>query len=245
MDHISETLEALSDGATAKRLGRQFSSLRGVRGVPMGEVARIAAAAYNRSRPRLSRDEDALGALFSTAWEDGLVAVGLLAVCACDDPLDAMEIALEWTERIDDIATADSVGQLVLAPAVVLADQQPRVVSALLNKRRPEARRVLAAMGLGWTTALVQGPAAAPMRAQVKQRRLRMVDRALSDRIHHVCDAVVHDEAATVRKALRRLLRAWTEDDAAAVVAWGDTQRGGLPKMLGAEVARARRAGGT
>lgn len=51
----------------------------------------------------------------------------------------------------------------------------------------------------------------------------------------------VRDEDAGVRKALRRVLRAWAKHDPASLVTWADGVRGGLPRLLGDEVQRARR----
>jgi hypothetical protein len=244
MDHISETLEALSDPQTAKRAGQHTRSLRGIRGVPNGEIARVAAAAWQDDPPSVPEDSDDLTALFGAAWEDGLVAIGLLAACAPDAPGAALELALDWAGRVDDVATADALGQLVLAPAVLLTDRQSEVLAELAQHHRPEVRRIVAAMGLGFTTSAVQGPAGAPLRERVGSTRLQMVDKAFSRRLGPVCDALAHDDAPPVRKAMRRLLRAWTDDDPQAVVAWAESQLGGLHKMLGSEVKRARRQAG-
>jgi hypothetical protein len=87
----------------------------------------------------------------------------------------------------------------------------------------------------------VEGPAAAPLRARLGQPRVRFVDEALSPAIADLCTAFLRDEAATIRKALRRILRSWADSDPAGVAAWADTVKGGLPKLLQPEVRRARK----
>src|SRR5690606_1513532 len=104
---VSETLELASDETTARKLRKQVSTLRGLRGVPLGEVARIAASTWEASRPELPAAEDALNQLFGTAWEDGLVAVGLLAAALPDAPAEALRVGLQWVDRLDEHGTAD------------------------------------------------------------------------------------------------------------------------------------------
>ena len=76
----------------------------------------------------------------------------------------------------------------------------------------------------------------------VIQKKLRMVEHARSDLLHDHVLAWLHDESPMVRKAMRRVLRAWADDDPKAVVRWGDAAGGGLPKLLRPEVKRAARA---
>ncbi len=242
MEEVSELLEAMADAGTARSAGKQLTCLRGIRGVPPGEIARIADAAWREHKPRLPRDEDELDRLFGQAFEDGLVAIGLAAAAVGDDPEAALDMGLDWAQRTDDATTADALGWLLLGPAALAGPGLGAVRSRLLGHRRPEVRRACVMAGMAATPATVQGPAAAPLRARVGQRRLRIVDAALSEALAPHASALVKDEAPVVRKALRRLLRAWAADDPEAVVAWADTIAGGLPKLLKAEVDRARRA---
>ena len=76
---LSEALEEASDTLTARKMMRQHQPLRGIRGVPLNQVAELTAQAWRSLKPDLNQDEDELSRLFHAAWEDGLVAIGLLA----------------------------------------------------------------------------------------------------------------------------------------------------------------------
>lgn len=237
---LSALLEALADAGVARKAARQIRCLRGIRGVPMADVARVTAELYEADPPRLPDDLPDLDRTFGTAFEDGLVAIGLLAACVSDAPSDALEHALDWAERTDDATTADALGWLVLAPAALLSAREREVVARLGGHPRPETRRIALAMALGFTPTPVEGPAAAALRARVGERHVRIVEAPLSDRIAPVATRFVRDPAPVVQKALRRLLRAWGEHDPEALHAWAKGVRGGLPRMLGDEVRRAR-----
>jgi len=241
MEHVSETLEALSDSATAKAASKHTSSLRGLRGVPTGEIARVADAVWREERPTLAEHGDELDALFGAAWEDGLVAVGLLATCWSEQPVDGFDLALSWAERLDDAVTADALGWLILGPAAAVLNESATLRERLLNHRREAVRRCGLMAAMAWTPASLEGPSAAPLRAKLKQRKLRMVDDARSDLLHPHLRAYVRDESPIVRKAMRRILRAWANSDPDAVVRWGDDVAGGIPKLLRPEVKRAQR----
>ena len=243
MEHISEMLEEMSDKDTAKRSGKHVKCLRGIRGVPMGEVARIADAAFAEDRPSLPTDESELGALFGAAWEDGLVAIGLLATCCVDRPEDALEIGLDWAERTDDVQTADALGWLVLGPALAMLPQNrtKEVILRLATHHRPAVRRCAVALGMSWTPTVLEGPSAAPLRRKLKQKKIAMSAEADSKRLHGLCLRMVKDQDPSVIKAMRRLVRAWADADPQAVVAWGETMGGGLSKLLRTEVRRAQK----
>ena len=239
---VSDMLEAMSDDNTAKRLGKQVQALRGVRGVPLGEVARIAAAAWAEFEPTLDKDGPTLSRLYSTAWEDGLVAIGLIAACIPDAPAAAFELGMELAQRCDDVATADALGWLVLGPAALSMGRD--LADALAPVRGlPDgaARRIAVSAALAATPTPVEGPAAAPIRERMGQRRVQWVEISQSPGISRVAHASLRDEAPAVRKAMRRLLRCWAKDDPEAVAAWADEVRGGLPSMLKAEVEKARK----
>lgn len=238
---VSERLAAAADAETALRAG--IRCMRGIRGVPTGEVARICAEAWRSSPPRLPDDAGGLDRLFGAAWEDGLVAIGLLSTAVQEDPASGLALGLDWAERTDDVTTADALGWLVLAPAALLAGGVDEVLAHLGGHRRTETRRAAAAMGLGFLPEPVEGPAAAALREKVGERHLRLVDQVLAGPLGRVCDRFVRDEDPALRKVLRRVLRAWAASDPRGVVRWADSVPGGLPKLLAAEVAPARRAG--
>ena len=241
LDIVSETLEALSHGADAKKRARQIKTLRGVRGTPMGEIAQIASAAWLECPPDLD-DRETLTTLFATAWEDGLVAIGLLAAALIDQPAQGLDIALDWAQRVDDIATADALGWLVIGPGALLSKQPiGAVVGELRDHRRAEVRRAGVMAAMAYLPVPIEGPSAAPLRARLGQSRTQFVDTALSPAVAELAHASLRDEAPAVRKALRRVIRTWTGADAQAVVDWADTVRGGLPKLIRAEADRARR----
>ena len=241
MEHVSETLEALSDSAVARAAMKQMTCIRGVRGVPMGEVARIGDAVWREDAPTLPTDADDLDRLFGAAWEDGLVAVGLLAACWNSDPRNAFDQALDWGTRVDDIVTADALGWMVLGPLSVVLDRVGELKQRLGQHHRDAVRRCGLMAAMAWTPASLEGPSAAPLRAKLGQTKVRMVDASLNDRLTPYLLSSLHDEAPTVRKAQRRVLRAWANDAPAAVVAWGEKAAGALPKILRAEVKRAAR----
>ncbi|MFT4622464.1 MAG: hypothetical protein ACI8PZ_001120 [Myxococcota bacterium] len=235
---ISDALEALSNTDTARRQRKQQQPLRGLRGTPLSEVARIAAASWTESRPVLPDDEGELNNLFASAWEDGLVAIGLLAACIPDYPEEALELGLSWLTRLDDVATGDALGWLVLGGGSLASGR------GLASLGRPDhiaARRAIVMAGMAALPEPIEGPSAAPLRARLSEKRVQFVEEPLSNALTAHVNTWLRDESPAVRKGLRRLLRSWTRTDAAAVVAWGDSVRGGLPRLLRDEVNRARR----
>lgn len=243
-DLLREALDALADGRTAAARRKEVSPLKGVRGVPDGEIARIGAAAWEESELHLDADRVALQDLFSGALEDGLLAIGLVAAALPDDPEAAYEIGLDWLSRVDDTMTADALGTLVLGPGVLAAK---RPLDALLRRTHgahESVRRAIAAAAMAWLPEPVSGPAAAPLRARLGQPRIAFVEAPLDDALTLWMDALHRDEGPAVRKALRRILRTWAKASPAAVAAWGASVQGGLPKMLGDEVRKATRRAG-
>ncbi len=242
---VSETLDALSDATTARKMSRQVQTLRGLRGTPQGEIARVGAAVWQESPPTLV-DEDALSRLFSAAWEDGMVAIGLLAALVPDGPAECLDIGREWLSRIDDNMTADALGWLVLGPAFAASNPSPEDLGTFASKIReashPSVRRAGVAMGLAFLPLPLQGPSAAPLRERLGERSLQFVDQPLSPLIHVLAHTFLRDQDAGVRKGLRRLLREWGKSDPVAVSEWVASVRGGLPKMLSAETKKAERA---
>ena len=238
---LSTLLSAFSDDEAAKRIQKHTRPLRGVRGVPHAKIAELVTHAVKTSPPSLPRDTEALGTLFGAAWEDGLAAIGLLAACVADDPEQALEVGLDWADRVDDVTTADALGWLVLGPAAAAAPDGVRtVVEAIGDHPRAETRRAAVAMAMAFTPEEVEGPAAAGLRALHESRALRMVDAPVEAVLSGVIRRFLRDSAPPVQKALRRVLRAWIDADPERVAAWAPTVPGGLPRLLGAEIDRIR-----
>ncbi|MBX2799062.1 MAG: DNA alkylation repair protein [Myxococcales bacterium] len=237
---MPELLDALADADAARRTARHTSCLRGIRGVPPGDIARVTAELYRADPPRLPRDATDIDRGFGGAFEDGLVAIGLLATAVADAPSHALRLGLDWAERTDDVTTADALGWLILAPSTLMTSSLTEALTRLAGHRRPETRRVAVAMGLGFTPTSVEGPAAAGLREKLGERSIRIVDHAQSDALARVCSRFVSDAAPPVQKALRRVVRAWADDDPRRVVRWASTVKAGLPRMLRDEVRRAK-----
>lgn len=241
---LSHRLEEASDARLAKARVHELGALRGVRGTPDGVVARVAAEAWKEHGFHPDHDRDQALTLFSSAFEDGIVAIALAAAALPDDPEAAFELAEIWLDRVDDPLTADALGSLLLGPASIATGRDADALARLAQGHRPEARRAVIASALAWLPAPLTGPGLAALRERLGTREVRMVDAPRTDAIAALATAFARDDAPTVRKALRRLLRAWTDADPAAVVAWADGIKGGLQRMLGDEVLRARRKAG-
>ncbi|MFK7931471.1 MAG: DNA alkylation repair protein [Myxococcota bacterium] len=231
-DVVSELLELVSDPKVARRRGKELQSLRGVRGVPHGELARVANAVWQDQRPTM-REESALTQLFGTAWEDGIVAIGLLAALLPSTPADALDLARDWCERIDDHETADAMGMLILGPgALASGGDAAKQLLSLLRHRRPAVRRAAVMAGMAMVPEEVTGPAVAPLRAQLGTDGVMFVDKALDDELAGLANAALRDENPSVRKALRRVLAGWALHSPDAAEAWLGSVRGGTPKIL-------------
>lgn len=230
-DLLSEALEASSSRDEAVRIRRRVRPLRGIRGVAMSEVAQLVAAAWAEDPIVLPDDASALGHLFSTAFEDGLVAIGLLAAALPDAPEEALEVGLEWASMVDDVETADALGWLVLGPAVLTTGGELATLP-LLSHRRAAVRRAVVAGALALLPVPVSGPSAAALRERLGVRAVRFVDEPHSAAVQAVLDASWRDEAPEVRKAVRRVLRTWHGADREVASAWAGSVRGGLPVML-------------
>lgn len=242
MNDLSELLDELSDADEATRIGKQVQTLRGVRGVRSAEIAHVASAAWLELDVGLPRDGRALTRLFGTAWEDGLVAIALLGAAVPDAPAAALRLGLDWAERVDDVATADALGWLVLGSAALLGSAGGGAVwSTTRGLHRPAGRRAGLTAALAWLPVPIEGPAAAALRVRQGTRHVQWVDAPRSAWVREALARHVSDDAPAVRKALRRVVRAWVAADPEAVVAWAD-DAGSVPRLITPDVRRARRA---
>lgn len=242
IETISANLAKLANRGQAKKNGRHVHTLRGVRGVADGDVARVLATTWNSERPRFPDDSADLRQLFFGAHEDGLVAIGLLAALLPDDPEEAFELGLELLESVDDTQTADALGWLVLGPGALSAGRTPgSLVRLAKTQRRDSQRRAIVMAAFAWLPEPLEGPSAAALRERLGQRAIAFVDAPLSAHVRVVVNGLFRDEKPQVRKAIRRLLRCWGSTDPGAVVTWSESVQGGLPKILRTEVKRAER----
>lgn len=233
---ISDTLELLSSPEDARRRGRDIQTLRGIRGTPDGEVARIAASSWHEERPSWPDSYDEITALYHTAFEDGIVAIALLGALLPDAPSEVYELGLDLLERVDDVLTADALGSVVLGPGLLATGRLSDLLSVSRAAPRPEARRAAVAAALPATGAPITGSAMAALRERVGERNLRFVEEPRQDVLRSILDAFVRDSSPAVHKGLRRVLRTWAKIDRDAATDWANNVPGGIPKTLRAEL---------
>ena len=242
-DVVSDLLDAFVDNHTARTRGREIQTLRGVRGVPTGEVARVAAAVWEEQQPTM-QDEVALTRLFGTAWEDGLIAIGILAALLPDHPAEALDVGREWADRVDDHQTADALGSLVLGPGILATGQDPvKALGGLLGHHRPAVRRAALLSGLAMVPEEVKGPSVAPLRARMGVEGILFVAEPQTEAVRAVVEAGLRDPDPSVRKGLRRVLAAWSLHDPEAAMDWLGSVKGGVPKILREAAEKAARKG--
>lgn len=210
---------------------RRIEPLRGVRGVPLAQVSALALKHFHEEPPVLGEDDEALSSLFSTAWEDGLVAIGLLAAAGLGDPEGALDLAMDWADRTDDVETADALGTLIIGPAA-LALGRPLEGLGTATHPREETRRAAIVGGLALTPWIITGVAASPLRAKLGTKALRFVEAPRTEALRSLLAAHFRDEAPPVRKAVRRVLTEWHNHDPEAAADWVLNVPGGAAKML-------------
>ncbi len=240
---ISAALEAKSDGQTARKRSKHVQPFRGLRGVALADVTTILVESWRKSKPVLPRDEEGLRDLFMTAFEDGLVGVGMLATLVGDAPADVLDLAEDLLAHTDDTETADALGWLVLGPAL-LASGEPLGEAVLGYRDAPPHRRRAAVMALLAALPVpVEGAAAAALRERYSTRRVVFVEEALGDEIEVALPAFFRDEAPQVRKAVGRVVREWGAVEPDRVEALIAAFPGGVSKQLRADAERGVRKG--
>ncbi|MED5369589.1 MAG: DNA alkylation repair protein [Myxococcota bacterium] len=242
-DAISASLASMAQSDVARKRGKHLKPFRGLRGTPIPATTRLLASLWRKDLS-FEQDGEALHALFCTAHEDGLVAIGLTAALVPDDAMGALEMVDRWQEMIDDTETADFLGWMVLGPAL-MASGEP-VAQSLAAYRDDEnwgARRMALMAGLALMPIALQGACAAALRQRMGIPRLQFVAEPQGPAIEGLLDAYVRDDNPRVRKAFIRVARSWAEYEPLACEAWIGTVKGGMPKRLREELERGIRKG--
>lgn len=232
-ESVSEVLETFSDAGLARRRGKHLKPVKGLRGTPLSEVARVGAVVWQEG-VSLFDDASELHNLFCTAQEDGLLAIGLVAAGAPDDPEEALELAERWLEMVDDLETADALGWVLYGPAL-MASERNMERELLSHVGSAAVRRRVAVMSLMAALPVpLEGPSVAPLRVRVGEKHVIITGEPLSELISAVCFGYRTDSDPHVRKALARVLRAWGECDPEAAQGWLEEaqNRGGIPKFI-------------
>ncbi len=218
---------------------KQLQPLRGLRGTPHSEVARLIAQTWKEHPVRLADDLDALHELFCTAHEDGLVAMGLVAAALPDDPQQALDLAERWLDMVDDVETADALGWMIYGPALGAAGEPVgEVLSSWAKDPRPSVRRMALMGALSRLPVLLEGPTAAGIRARLGERQVALTDSVDGAALSRVCTAFLRDSNASVQKALARVLRSWGIWDPTGAEDFLAGVQGGVPKRLREEAMR-------
>lgn len=241
---ISDALRHHTDPDLGRKRGRHIRPLRGLRGVSGAGIVDVLVGAWRHGPPDLMDDAPALQTLFTTAFEDGIVALGLVAAVVPDDPGGALELAWEWLEMVDEVETADVLGGLVLGPALMASSPDPAdELIALRQERRPAQRRVALAAARSALPLPITGPAAAALRARLGTKHIAFVAEPHLDLVSAVSAAFYRDDAPLVRKAWMRLQKDRARFDPEGVEALLAGWRGGAPKAVRTELDKAIKKG--
>ena len=234
---LSAQLEALADPVVARRRRSHLRPLRGLRGVPNAELARVLVEAWSAGPLSLEEDAPALRALFSTAFEDGLLAVGLAATALPDEPEEALELSRYWGEMVDDVQTADALGWLLVGPGLLatIGDEAGERLAGL-RQADPMRRRVAVSASLAALPLPVEGPCAAALRHRLGVKHVVFVESPLVSVLDPVIRAFHRDDDALVRKVVSRALRTWAAEQPNDAEDFVDSIRGGISKQLRAEL---------
>jgi hypothetical protein len=244
MEHelLRDALHRAATDDDADKRRQHIRPLRGVRGVSDGAIARILAAAWTESKPTAA-DVPSLGSLFSGAFEDGLVAIGLLAALLPDDPVAVEVVGRQLLDRVDDVTTADALGWLVLGPAAATNRTFPGLLDGARDREHPSARRAIAASGLALLPEPLTGPCAAALRERLGVRQIRFVEAPVVEGVRAVLDTFLRDPAPEVQKAVHRLVRTFSVHAPDEAQTWVDTVRGGAPRTIREALVERKRGG--
>jgi len=241
---ISSQLEAVADEGHARRVSRHISPLKGLRGVPSREVVSVLVSAWKNNGVTLPRDCEGLARLFRTAHEDGLVAIGLTAAALPDAPDAALDLAERWMEVADDLDTADAIGWLLLGPGL-LATGEPFVehLNELLSESSPIRRRTAVIALMATLPVPIEGPAAAALRARLKQKKVAFVQEPIDALLQGVLPHALKDRDPHVRKAVARVMRTWAVSSPDIVEMILAEQPGGVNRFIREEAEKGIRKG--
>ena len=240
---LSELLELFANPQQARKTQKHNKCLRGIRGVAPGEIARIASAYWLENGIQLERDEMELRQLFSTAFEDGLLAITLLAPLSTSEPEACLDMALDWASMLDDAQTTDALGWGILGPILLISPDGQDAIHSLRTHTNPWARRAAVMAGMAALPLPIEGTVAACIRANLGQKSVRFVDSPIHHWIERCLDASVRDSHPAVQKAVRRLSSAWALHAPNEATQWAIAFRGGLPKMIRLELEKSARKG--
>ncbi|MEE2750777.1 MAG: DNA alkylation repair protein [Myxococcota bacterium] len=244
IQNISKKLDSAAKKDLAGRRMKHVQPLRGVRGTPHATVASVIAATWKGSRPDLTRDSEQLHELFSTAHEDGLVAIGLVAALVPDAPEEALDLAERWIDLVDDVETADALGWMVYAPGLAASGEPiSEVLCSYVRDARPIVRRLSVMALMARLPVAIEGPCAAAVRERVGNRRALLIDHVDSETLRSVCAAYIQDSDPLVRKSLARVIRAWGQCEPAAVEEFLADVPGGVNRRIREEAQRGIRKG--
>ena len=239
---ISALLDENSDRGLATRKSQHVQPLRGLRGTPSGEIARLISKIWRKDSPPLFESADDLHRLFLTAHEDGLVAIGIAAAGLTDDADIALDLANRWLGMTDDVETADAIGWLLLGPGL-LATGGAGTLTRQAKDHRPMIRRAAVMACMAALPVPIEGPAAAGLRARVGEKHISIVDSPQSEVVGSVMNCTFRDTDPLVLRAVGRVLRTWGECDPDAVTAFLENISGGIAKRLREQAQRGIRKG--
>lgn len=241
---ISAALQAHSDTTYARKRNRQIQPLRGIRGVPARSVVAVLVESWKASPLDLPDENGPINQLFTTAFEDGIVAIGLATAALPDAPYEVLDLADRWLELVDDVESGDAIGWLMFGPAL-LASREPFVssVKELIVHEHPLRRRVGILSCFAAMPTPLEGPAAAALRERLGQRHLRFVETAMDDALDELLPRLIRDEQPVVRRALSRAMRTWATFSPDHVEEIITTFSGGAPRALREEVTKGIKKG--
>lgn len=254
--YYDQTLNAHANPRFAQKRGRQLQTIRGVRGVENAVLIEL----INESLPVVLEQHDAtLNQLFGTAFEDGLIAISLLAVAGLENPSDALVLARHWLTFVDDVETADALGRVVIGPclwhqempgdAQWLAENHRELLREVV--RSPFAVRAMMMASLAWLPEPVPGVTGAGLRAAIEASKVAFVEEPQSEALTLVfrhflglknanAPGFLH-ETPMLRKTLLHALKLWACWDPDSVAQCLQESLSTVPRVLQQAVKKGER----